>query len=301
MFPLLTNDLKEEIKKSIVINKPNNSITYDKKEAIGKSIIYHGKHNDRIYISHLDVDDYSEVINRVDSLIKQEHYTKIFAKTPAHLEHNFSKNGFIPEGTIPNYYNGQSDVLFMCKYFSPERKFLSTQNKEKIDKIITLTETKIKKEPNKQSVKISDLNLNQMDALAQLYRDVFPSYPFPIFESSYLQQSLDSCYYYGVYDKNQLVAAASSEVNVEESSAEMTDFATLSSYRGQGFAFELLKEMERNMSRLGIKTVYTIARAISPGMNITFSKNAYSYGGLLVNNTNIGGQIESMNIWYKHL
>ncbi len=59
--------------------------------------------------------------------------------------------------------------------------------------------------------------------------------------------------------------------------------------------------MEEKSFKLGIKTVFTIARAKSPGMNITFARSGYDYGGTLVNNTNISGQIESMNVWYKSL
>jgi len=36
-------------------------------------------------------------------------------------------------------------------------------------------------------------------------------------------------------------------------------------------------------------------------MNITFARNNYSFAGTLINNTNISGQIESMNVWYKAL
>jgi hypothetical protein len=36
-------------------------------------------------------------------------------------------------------------------------------------------------------------------------------------------------------------------------------------------------------------------------MNITFAKAGYAYGGRLHNNTNIAGNIESMNVWYKSL
>jgi hypothetical protein len=45
--------------------------------------------------------------------------------------------------------------------------------------------------------------------------------------------------------------------------------------------------------------MFTIARARSTGMNVTFAKNGYSFAGTLINNTNISGRIESMNVWYK--
>jgi hypothetical protein len=34
-------------------------------------------------------------------------------------------------------------------------------------------------------------------------------------------------------------------------------------------------------------------------MNITFAKRGYNFGGRLINNTNICGGTETMNIWYK--
>jgi len=55
------------------------------------------------------------------------------------------------------------------------------------------------------------------------------------------------------------------------------------------------------MSELGIKTVYTIARLNSIPMNVTFLKRGYKYGGTLINNTNISGKIESMNVLYNYL
>jgi putative beta-lysine N-acetyltransferase len=94
---------------------------------------------------------------------------------------------------------------------------------------------------------------------------------------------------------------AASEKDPDNLAVEMTDFATLSGHRRQGLASCLLKAMENEMIQQGLKTAYSIARSLSPAMNITFVKNGYKYGGTLGNNTNIAGRIESMNIWYKHL
>jgi len=98
-----------------------------------------------------------------------------------------------------------------------------------------------------------------------------------------------------------LAALSSAEMDIQGSNVEMTDFATLPEYRGRGLAQFLLQEMEGAMTHKGMRTAYTIARAVSPGMNITFSRRGYQYGGTLVNNTQISGSIESMNIWYKSL
>ena len=44
-----------------------------------------------------------------------------------------------------------------------------------------------------------------------------------------------------------------------------------------------------------------MARSLSYGMNIAFSKMGYNYSGTVINNANISGAIESLNIWHKDL
>ncbi len=127
-------------------------------------------------------------------------------------------------------------------------------------------------------------------------------YPFPIHDEDYIRETMASnVHYYGVLDGDRIVALASSEFDFDAQNVEMTDFATLPEYLGNGLAVHLLKRMEDGLKDGEIKTAYTIARAFSAGMNITFARMGYQFGGTLLNNTNISGNIESMNIWYKFL
>jgi hypothetical protein len=57
--------------------------------------------------------------------------------------------------------------------------------------------------------------------------------------------------------------------------------------------------MGEEMKARKIKTLYTIARATSHGMNKTFGRQGYIFAGTLINNTQIGESIESMNVWHK--
>ena len=107
--------------------------------------------------------------------------------------------------------------------------------------------------------------------------------------------------YFYVADDEKIIAVSSAEMDASAENVEMTDFATLPDYRGKGLAQWLLGYMEEQMARRGIRTAYTIARALSAGMNVTFARGGYEYGGTLTNNTNICGAIESMNVWYKSL
>jgi putative beta-lysine N-acetyltransferase len=137
-------------------------------------------------------------------------------------------------------------------------------------------------------------------AMAALYREVFKTYPFPIHDPAYLKKTMDeNIIYFGIERQGALLGLSSIEMDKKNAAAEMTDFAVLPAHRGDGLAQQLLTQMERTIPALGIKTMFTIARARSAGMNITFAKNGYSYAGTLINNTNISGQIESMNVWYK--
>jgi putative beta-lysine N-acetyltransferase len=105
--------------------------------------------------------------------------------------------------------------------------------------------------------------------------------------------------YFGVFNNNQLVGISSCEINSAQDNVEMTDFAIMTEYRGNQLARHLLKKMEIAMEAMGIKTSYTIARSTSFPMNATFSSAGYEYSGTLWNNTQISGDIESMNVWYK--
>jgi putative beta-lysine N-acetyltransferase len=107
----------------------------------------------------------------------------------------------------------------------------------------------------------------------------------------------------GIETDGELVALASAECSFQHDKryAEMTDFATLPDARGNGYALQLLSFLEQEIKEKGILTAYTIARAISPGMNVTFGKADYQFGGRLHNNTDIAGNIESMNVWFKSL
>lgn len=138
--------------------------------------------------------------------------------------------------------------------------------------------------------------------MAQLFRRVFPSYPFPIHDPDFLAQTMaDKVCYAGSWRGDNLAALASAEYAAEEGHAEMTDFATAPEHRRQGLAARLLAVMEEEMHRRGIGLAYTIARAVSAGINISFARAGYHHAGTLINNTQICGRIESMNVWYKSL
>lgn len=271
---------------------------------IGNSLIQHGKQNDRIYLMKLYKGDEQKVISLINELIHLHNYSKIFAKIPYEFKKLFNESYKI-EAIIPNFYNGKEDALFLGKYIKKEREYL--KNEKIITNIIETSKSKAiiaNKELNlAENFYFKKCSFDDTEKMTELYKQVFESYPFPIHKNSYIQETMmQNVDYYGIFNKdNKIVALSSSEKDLNGQNSEMTDFATLPEYRGLNFSLYLLKKMEEDAKKQGIKTVYTIARAVSYGMNISFSKMGYNYSGTLKNNTYICNEIESMNVWYKSL
>ncbi|MGB4599305.1 MAG: putative beta-lysine N-acetyltransferase [Trichlorobacter sp.] len=265
---------------------------------IGDSTIQHGPYNDRIYLMKLVQHDCPTIIDTMDSMARTNGYSKIFAKVPARSTKPFLEGGYEIEATIPDFFQGD-DACFLGKYFTKKRK--TDHNAALAQNVLaaaleqSLTETK--QLPPGLICRIADRY--DADDMAEIYRAVFASYPFPIDDPGYLRENMHSTVFFGIWEGQRLVALSSAELDRETRCTEMTDFATLESYRSQGLALYLLQQMEREMGLRGIRTFYTIARAYSHGMNRTFAKNGYTYAGTLTNNTQISGGLESMNVWYK--
>ncbi|RDU24442.1 putative beta-lysine N-acetyltransferase [Anaerosacchariphilus polymeriproducens] len=270
-------------------------------QKIGNSIVHHGKQSNRIYLMSLDSSDTPSIVDRLNEYAQKENYTKIIAKVPSSAKDTFLKNEYKEEAMVPNFYHGKEDGLFLVKYLDENRAV--NQLEEQCDHILKLAESKeVLKEgiPLEKDFCCRKAEESDIEDMVEVYKKVFKTYPFPIYDKKYIAETMkDNVIYLGIWFKEKLVAISSIEAAYKYSNAEMTDFAILEEYRGNGFAGYLLNEMEKILKDLGIKMAYTIARATSAGMNMTFSKHGYLYSGTLINNTNIAGQIESMNVWYK--
>lgn len=270
---------------------------------LGHSVLQHGKYNDRIYLMKLSKDDLSTIADRLDKLALSEGYSRIIAKVPAYAEAEFADNGYSVEARIPKFYNGGENLYFMGKYFSELRK--RQNNPEKIKDVLKVAESKVPKRKTGAVALAPGFDYGvcgKSDAvqITDVYKTVFETYPFPIHDPEYIARTMDENFiYFSIRKNGKIVALSSSEMDASSKTVEMTDFATLPEHQKGGFAIYLLQRMEDEMRKLEMKTAYTIARAVSYGINVIFAKMGYKYGGTLTNNTNISGSLESMNIWYK--
>lgn len=274
---------------------------FDTIQKVGHSLIQHGKYNDRIYVMKLAGEDLPDVLDQFEELSGRNNYSKIFAKIPARYRDQFVEHGYCTEAEVPGFFHGNGAACFMSRFIDPQRSV--DESRETHEDVLKASKRRspLGAQPKLPAAFTArPCTRNDIGQMAQVYAEVFPTYPFPISDPAYLLETMEShVAYWGVWKDDKLVALSSAEMDPKAQNAEMTDFATLPDYRGHGLAVWLLWEMEKDMPRRGIKLAYTIARACSYGMNITFAKMGYSYGGRLVNNTNISGNMESMNVWYK--
>lgn len=276
----------------------------DRIERLGNSLIQHGKNNDRVYLMKLKDDDVPSVIEGIETLAEENAYSKIFAKIPVRASEDFLEAAYEIEANVPNFFGGREDGLFIGKYLAEWRR--EDEAEAAADQVLHASFAKAKGggecKPLPADSELREMTVADTPAMAAFYSEVFDTYPFPIFDPAYLEETMAShIRYFGVLSGDTICALASSETDTSQKHVEMTDFATMPPERGKGLAAMLLWHMEDAMSDEGFLTAYTIARAESFGMNIAFAKCGYAFGGRLTNNTNIGGRLESMNVWFKSL
>jgi beta-lysine N6-acetyltransferase len=266
------------------------------------SVLQHGTSSNRIYVMEYPSSMKEDYPAQLKDFARIRGYTKIICKIPSCYKDFFFDHGYMEEAIIPKFYEGKEKAHFLSFYLDPFRQ--KEEMKEKYQHVQQIAQDKrgtFQPSVGSRGILVKQCTPQDIPTMAALYKTVFPSYPFPIDDTDYLYKTMmDNIDYYCVKKHDQMVALASAEMSHRFKNVEMTDFATLPQECGQGFAGDLLHRMEQDMQEKEIYTYYTIARAISIGMNATFTKQNYHFGGRLPNNTDISGHIESMNVWYKN-
>ncbi|MBR9977823.1 MAG: hypothetical protein KFH87_07020, partial [Bacteroidetes bacterium] len=115
---------------------------FDTIEKLQHSVIQHGPSSNRIYLMKLATEDYPSIIPPLIELGKQNRYGKIFAKIPAWAKDQFISHGFQQEASVPGFYGGEVDALFLANFLTAERARLTPEIKKTIEQNIALTRKK---------------------------------------------------------------------------------------------------------------------------------------------------------------
>ena len=272
-------------------------------ENIKGSVIQHGPHNNRIYLMRLNTNETHGLIATLDNMAIKNGYGKISAKIPAPSWNAFKSADYVKEAVVPGFFTGKTDGFFVAKYFSAVRQ--KAQNVEKLLRLVKQAgdgSANILHRTGKAARDVIACRPSDAAEMSAIYQHVFKSYPFPIQKQTYLKRMMkEGVLYFCIRIEGKIAAISAAEIDLVNKNVEMTDFATFPKMRGMGLAGMLLSHMDKKTRKLGIKTAYTIARATSHGMNSVFKNSGYNYAGLLKNNSQICGSIQSMTVWYKHL
>ncbi|MGM7680543.1 putative beta-lysine N-acetyltransferase [Cytobacillus sp. Hm23] len=254
----------------------------------------------------LKIDDYrgdvGSLLVVINKLIQTNSFTKGIVKVRNEHLHIFLQHGFMLEAVFQKMFNG-SDVYCMCKYYDDSR--YTSNNWIEEDKILTAV----------QKLEDSDLRPQLPDGyivrkathadanhLAKLYATVFEIYPTPLNDPNYITNIINNgTIFFVVEHQAEIVSAASAEINEKYNNAELTDCATLTQHRKFGLMKILLLQLEQELINNNIYCAYSIARALSYGMNAVLKQLGYSYTGRLKNNCYIFDKLEDMNVWVKDL
>lgn len=241
-------------------------------------------------------------LKRIIHFASKLHLGKIICNCDIDYLDTFINSGFVLEGKIDGYFKGK-DAFCMSYFISSERKICT--NFVKKDLLVReCLDVKNTFEPREKAPMylIRTANKNDVKEMVKLFSTAFLSYPSPIYDEEYLKQTMNDKILYKVAVNNKkIVAIASADMDKENLNAEITDCATYPDYRGKGILSNIIYSLESSLKSKGFITLYSLSRAINPSINFVLSKHNYKFTGRLVNNCNICGTFEDMNIWVKNI
>ncbi|MDP8222856.1 MAG: putative beta-lysine N-acetyltransferase [Candidatus Lernaella stagnicola] len=265
--------------------------------------VFFDYYNRRLKVLDYEAEDYSGMIKRMAHLAEANSFDKVFIKARLKDFQIFLSHGYMMEGVLRYYFHGE-DAYVLSRFSSLERASSDALVKEAelIENLIYGERPKRELPPLDSDVVITRAKLEHIPALVQIYRSVFETYPSPLTNPDYIKATMDRKSIYCLALKNgAAAAAASADISGKHGNAEMTDCATDPAMQGKGLMKHILLNLEDDLRQQGVQTAYTLARAMSVGMNSVFYRLGYEFSGRLINNCDIFGQFEDMNIWVKRL
>ncbi|WP_425449246.1 putative beta-lysine N-acetyltransferase [Dethiothermospora halolimnae] len=259
-------------------------------------------YNKRLKILNYGGKNYRGMAKRIDYIAKENNFDKVFIKATSKDWEEFMSYGYILEGIFKYYYNGDHGYC-LSKFYSSKRRDSDTIEKEN-EIIETINDYKPKDIDIKleEEYSVSIANREDIQNITKLYDSVFKTYPIPLNNGDYVNTLMENdVIFIYIKHKDKIVSCASADIDYLHKNAEMTDCATNPKYRKKGLMSVIIDKLEEEMRKRDINSLYSIARAVSFGMNKVFKKHGYSYTGRLINNCNICGNFEDMNLWVKKL
>ena len=260
-------------------------------------------YNRRLKVLSYKARDYEAMVQKFAFLAEANKFDKIWVQANSKDWEEFLRHGYILEGLLK--YANRGSTVFMVSKFGSQRRIQSRTLMKEIRLIEEIMARKKKSNPKTlpSNYTLDYAREDDVAGMLELYRRVFKTYPSPLTYKEYLLSNLHREAIFRVIrnGEGQVVAAASADLDPSRLSAELTDCATHPDERGKGLMSILLAALETDLRRLNYVCAYTLARAPSYGMNAAFHSLGYEFNGRMINNCDIYGDFEDMNLWVKDL
>lgn len=260
-------------------------------------------YNRRLKVLDYRATDYAAMVAKLHFLAEANRFDKIWVKADQRDWEQFLRFGYVLEGLL-KYANRGRTAYMMSKFRSQQRLHSRELMKETllIEEILGRTRRETPR-PLPAGYSLDFARESDVDGMLALYRRVFRTYPSPLTYREYLTAVLHrDALFRVIRDKSgQVVSVASAELDKAHKSAELTDCATHPSERGKGLMSVILDALENDLRKAGYVCAFTMARARSYGMNAAFHALGYEFNGRMINNCDIYGAFEDMNLWVKDL
>ena len=271
---------------------------------------YYNYINDvKLYVDYtnerLKILDYSciskDTLMTIIEFAKNESLGKVISNCRTKFLDYFKNCNFKVEGVINGFFDGE-DAL--CVSFFIDKKREISKYSEEEDKIIykSVVENKKNSKIKKHNHLIRTAGLSDIPQMIKLFSNVFETYLSPVFSIDYLEKVMnDNILFKVAVENDKIISIASADMDKCNMNAEITDCATYPEHRGKGILTNLISDLEQELQQSGFNILYSLSRAINPGINKSLANLDYKYCGRLVNNCHICGTYEDMNIWVKRL
>ena len=240
-------------------------------------------------------------INRIVHFAAKENLGKVICNCDANSFENFINAKFHLEGKIDGYFQGE-DAFCMSYFIRSSRKLHKSLNKENLFLVESLNAGNSFVYDNNFKYEIRDAKESDAKEIAKLFSNTFFTSPSLVHDEEYLKKTMNKKTLYKVaVDNGKIISVASADLNSLNLNAEITNCATYPKYRCKGVLSNIVYSLELNLKNMGFICLYSLARSISPGINLVLSKHGYKFRGRLINNSNICGTFEDVNIWVKNI
>lgn len=267
-----------------------------------RATLFLDQYSQRVKIIDYEASELENLILKVRWLAEANGFDKIICMASRRDWQVFLRYGYVLEAVLEYYLSGE-DAFVVSKFRSQERLTSKCLMEEilLIERVMSVPiEPRTYEQPPGYELRMA--RPGDVQELLALYQSIFETYPSPLIYSSYLETVFQKDTLFVVATRNgRIVSAASAELYPHLKAAELTDCATLREARGLGLMRHLLEMLEHELARRDYICAYTMARAKSYGMNNVFYRLDYEFTGRLINNCDIYGAYEDMNIWVKRL